>query len=281
MSIFGTATSRRRWGDNDKHFGPFTFSYSKTYRPIAVVLASAEEDYPGCSIRFSAFGLTFISVIPAVIKPHRQWVDTSKYEWAQKSGAGGYWDEHQREYGFSLSDGFLNISLGRQTNDSSTEQRKGYFLPWTQWRFIRTSWYGLAGEHLRTDWETDNREVRRAQWDSQHDFKASAPSASFEFFDFDGELISVRTLIEEREWKLGTGLFKWLSFFRKARIRRSLDLDFSKETGRRKGSWKGGTTGHSIDMLPNELHEAAFRRYCAAHEMTFGATTNLSTGEAR
>ena len=25
---------------------------------------------------------------------------------------------------------------------------------------------------------------------------------------------------------------------------------------------KGGTVGHSIDMLPGELHEAAFRRYC-------------------
>lgn len=32
--------------------------------------------------------------------------------------------------------------------------------------------------------------------------------------------------------------------------------------GPEKGSWKGGTIGHSIEMLPDELHEAAFRRYC-------------------
>ena len=34
------------------------------------------------------------------------------------------------------------------------------------------------------------------------------------------------------------------------------------ETGREKGSWKGGTIGTSIEMLPGELHESAFRRYC-------------------
>lgn len=43
---------------------------------------------------------------------------------------------------------------------------------------------------------------------------------------------------------------------------RNLDLRFSGETGREKGSWKGGTIGTSIEMRPGELHEAAFRRYC-------------------
>lgn len=52
-------------------------------------------------------------------------------------------------------------------------------------------------------------------------------------------------------------------------VRRSLDIQFSGETGTRKGSWKGGTVGHSIDMLPGELHEAAFRRYCSEHKMAF------------
>ena len=42
------------------------------------------------------------------------------------------------------------------------------------------------------------------------------------------------------------------------------------ETGKRKGSWKGGTIGHSIGMEPGELHESAFRRYCTEHNMVFG-----------
>ncbi len=60
----------------------------------------------------------------------------------------------------------------------------------------------------------------------------------------------------------GTGWFKWLSWFRAPKIRRSLAIEFSGETGPEKGSWKGGTVGTGIDMRPGELHESAFRRYC-------------------
>ncbi|MGE3247484.1 MAG: hypothetical protein AB7F96_22255 [Beijerinckiaceae bacterium] len=30
-----------------------------------------------------------------------------------------------------------------------------------------------------------------------------------------------------------------------------------------------GTVGHSIEMEPGEIHEAAFRRYCAKNNLTF------------
>lgn len=53
------------------------------------------------------------------------------------------------------------------------------------------------------------------------------------------------------------------------KISRCLSLQFSKETGKEKGSWKGGTVGHAIEMLPNEMHKSAFQRYCAQHEMKF------------
>ena len=71
------------------------------------------------------------------------------------------------------------------------------------------------------------------------------------------------------EHRFGTKSFKWLSWFVAPKISRSLMLQFQKETGRRKKSWKGGTVGHSIRMLPGELHESAFRRYCQEHDMTF------------
>ena len=74
---------------------------------------------------------------------------------------------------------------------------------------------------------------------------------------------------EERQWKFGTGWFKWLSLFRKDRVRRSLDIDFSREVGREKGSWKGGTIGHGIEMLPGESNEQAFRRYCTENNLSF------------
>ena len=89
------------------------------------------------------------------------------------------------------------------------------------------------------------------------------------FDDFDGERIECTTMIEEREWLRGAKWTEWLSLFYPPKVRRSLELEFSKETGSRKGSWKGGTMGHSIDLEPGELHESGFRRYCAKNGMTF------------
>jgi hypothetical protein len=106
-------------------------------------------------------------------------------------------------------------------------------------------------------------------WEERKAIEDGCPSLTLAFTDFDGERLTARTRIEEREWRLGTGWFKWLSVFRKPMIKRSLDIRFSGETGREKGSWKGGTIGHGIEMLPGELHASAFRRYCDGHGMTF------------
>lgn len=266
---------RRRWSDNDRYFGPFTYAREGgSYRHLGMVLGSGDGDeHPGCSLRLSGFGHTLITALPPVIKPWRRRVEASSWDAAtvQRMGRNWYWDKHVREYGFSCAEGFLNIKFGRQTHDSSTEQRWGYFLPWTQWRFVRHSLFGLNGEHVWTD--PTVKAGGRYDFDALHAATEACPSRTFAFTDFDGEQLTARTFIEEREWLFGDRAFKWLSLFCKPKIRRSLDIRFSDETGRRKGSWKGGTMGTGIDMLPGELHESAFCRYCAENEMTFVALT--------
>jgi hypothetical protein len=119
------------------------------------------------------------------------------------------------------------------------------------------------------------KRVRLPGFDGFRQEQAAAeacPTVTFNFADFDATLLQATTRIEEREWWLGEGWFKWLAWFARPKVVRSLDIAFSGETGKRKGSWKGGTVGTSIRMLPGELHEAAFRRYCAEHEMTFGGS---------
>ncbi|PWJ88412.1 hypothetical protein C8D77_111135 [Mesorhizobium loti] len=264
----------RRWSDHDHYFGPFTYAHEKRghYRPLAIVLGSGDDEYPGCDLRLSGFGHTLILALPQVLKPWRRKV-TAKFwdaETIERLGRDWYWDTHEREYGFTYSEGHLSVMLGRQTNDSSTEQRWGKFLPWTQWRHVRKSFYGINGEHVATMPDTGKSyTLDSGRWERERAIEKATPTVSFAFDDFDDERLTVTTMIEEWEWKFGTGWFKWLSLFRKPKIRRSLDLQFSGETGERKGSWKGGTTGHSIDMLPGELHGAAFRRYCREHKMTF------------
>lgn len=264
----------RRWGDDDSYFGPFTYAAdSHGYRPFAMILSSGEEEYPGASFRVSGFGRTLILALPGwVLRPYRKKVVAASWDAAtvERLGRNWYWDVTRREYGASLHKGFLSVSLGRQTMDSSTEQSWGYFLPWTQWRHVRHSFYGLAGEHVATLPDAGKSYLGDpGRWEREQAIKDAVPTISFDFDDFDGERITATTKIEEREWRFGTGWFKWLSLFRKPKIGRSLDLDFSAEVGKRKGSWKGGTTGHSIEMLPGELHESAFRRYCGENSLVF------------
>lgn len=258
----------RRWSDNDKYFGPFTLAMKDSGHGWGFYLDSGHEESPGCHLRLHGFGGTLIINLPPIVRPSRRKVHAN---WdaatVERLGRNWYCDEHSREYGFNVTDGTLFLRYGPQTHDSLTDNCKCCFLPWTQWRFVRHSLYDLDGREF---W----REGGFSEWENSWDARKHCPSVTFEFDDFDGERIQARTTTEEREWLFGEGWFKWLSWFRKPMIRRSLDIEFSAETGPRKGSWKGGTVGHSINMLPGELHESAFRRYCEQNNMTFVGTVN-------
>lgn len=71
----------------------------------------------------------------------------------------------------------------------------------------------------------------------------------YDFTDaYDGEVIPCKYWVEEMEWRP-----KWLKWTKQfAKTRRFIEVEFSKEVGSKKGTWKGGTTGLSYDMLPYE-----------------------------
>lgn len=246
--------------DNDRHIGPITYGRS-SWDALSIRYSSGgDDDDDRVSNTLTCYALGWVVQIsmPPLLMPYR--VKHIAHTWnadtVLRMGRNWYYETHPREYGFSLNEGHLMLYLGRQTHDSSTEQSWSWFLPWTQWRFNRFSLYGLQGEHIWTQ-QGDSRD-----YEAQRLQQEVCPSVSFEFADYDKKLILAKTRIEEREWLFGTGWFKWLSWFRRRKIRRSLDIEFSEQVGPEKGSWKGGTLGHGIEMLPGELHEAAFRRYC-------------------
>ena len=271
---------RIRWSDNDRYWGPFTYARERGMEcGITIMLGSGDgDDYPGCCLRLGGFGHTLIIALPQILKPWREWVEIrtepTRGEMIAEGRNPGYWDMHAREFGFSVFEGAIHVHYGPQTHDSTTYKVKVYFLPWRSWRHVRRSLYDLDGQHFadlphQRGMAKLGTNAWHNSWAVQKAIEEACPSSSFDFDDYDGERITAVTRIEEREWLLGEGKFKWLSWFRRPNISRSLDIQFLKETGARKGSWKGGTIGHSIAMLPGELHEAAFRRYCAEHQMTF------------
>lgn len=265
--------NRIRWSAGEKRWGPFTFYTAPANhdRRYEAVLGSGCDEYPGATFRVSLFRRTMIIDLPAIVQPYRERV---KAGWdaatVARIGRDYYENVSPREYGFNICSGHLSVMYGRQSpiGNSRSEQQWGRFIPWTQWRFVRHSFYDLDGADVGSVFASNNRDQQRKRWELERELEERTPKRVFQFLDFDGEAITATTHIEEREWRFGEGWFAWLSWFRSPKIVRSLDIRFSKETGERKGSWKGGTVGHSINMHPGELHAGAFARYCHEHDMT-------------
>lgn len=255
-----------RWGENDRYFGPFTYSVSKYYRSTGLVLQSAGDDETERPA-YARIGLGRLHVLfplPGwMIRPD---VEVCKFRHLSPEDLARlgptYTVSHRRKFGAELVDGCLHLSYGADRNDGRSDSGRVIFFPWKEWRFVSNTLQGLDGETFCVLPE-------KMDWKERHAMQDACPVRRFAFLDYDGEQITATTRLEVMRWKRGAGSFRWLSYVWPDRVRSSLDLRFSSEVGRRKGSWKGGTIGHSIDAKPGELHEAAFKRYCAQEGLTF------------
>lgn len=231
-----------RMTDNDYSWGPFTFArWTKT---IGILISSGDYEDPENYIRINFFNWALRIQIPEILQPF------------------GKYEEHEVEYGFRISDmgngyDFLQVMYGPQTHDSRTEKHWTTHFPWKQWRCVRDCIYTPGGDLFATENRGSDRGFREFM-----ELREKCPKIDFWLEDYDQEIIKATCMIEEREWHRGRGDFKWLSRFYPVKISRSLDIKFNKEVGPEKGSWKGGTLGHGIEMIEGETPEKAFRRYC-------------------
>lgn len=253
-----------RLTDDERRLGPLRWG-TTSWRPWRLTLEShgGDEGEHWNTLNVYAFGIAARLCLPRIIPPQRRKVQAAYWDAAtiERMGQDWYWNEERRQYGFCLSEGHLMLFYGIQPGDSSRDQDWSCFLPWTQWRFIRFSLYQPDGAHFFTQLKRARPRGFEAHTE-QMEAEGKVGKVAFKIRDFDGELIEAVTHIEEREWRFGTKWCSWLSWFRKPKIVRSLDIRFSSEVGREKGSWKGGTIGHGITMLPGETPEQTFRRYC-------------------
>lgn len=257
----------RNWSDNQKQWWIFLWSYDPKSIQYGVVLDSGEPEYPGCHIRFKIRHWTFLIELPSwVLRPVRLPI----YE-----GSDTY-DFYPVEYGVTTFERSIHVSYGPITNDSSTSKTNVWFIPWRNWRFVRHTLYTPDHKHYITKFEVNRRTGYRMDWSAYEALLEGIPKVEFIFNDgYDGEEITASCYIEEREWRLGVRYMKFLSWFVKPKIRRSLDLSFDKEVGERKGSWKGGTVGTSCSIEPNEHPQIAFKRWCVEKGHTFVRQTKF------
>ena len=147
-----------RLTDNDRRLGPITYARcSDSWRPLRMVYSSgAHEDGAGPNtLTAYAFGWVARVNLPRLLDDFKVRHVAQSWDAATVARMGRNWYEERfpREYGFSLSDGFLQVFLGAQTHDSSTTQSWSKHLPWTQWRFHRISLYGTNGAEFWTQIE--------------------------------------------------------------------------------------------------------------------------------
>ncbi|EKU98143.1 hypothetical protein Lepto7375DRAFT_7404 [Leptolyngbya sp. PCC 7375] len=224
-----------------------------------ISLHSGDDEYP-CRLSIAAFKRYFTQELPAwVLRPYQKRSQYSERE---------FFYPCDRQYGISLTENYLSFDYGRQMCDSNEDKQKGFFLPWGEWEHIRCTLYNLDGS-IHTADTSQSFDV----WDKA---RKTVPKAEFNCQDYDGMEFVATAYIEEREWRLGVGLFRWLRLFVKPKIRRSLDLEFSRGIGREKDYGKGGTTGHGIEMPPGESVEAAFQRYCTEHEISIAHQSKVA-----
>lgn len=262
---------KRRYSGDDRHWGPFTWSRRSddvSWTPIGVILdsgaAAGKDDRPLAHLRvYCGHWGTLLVEMPNFIKPYREHHEGSYVAGGGENNAYSYDEQFSREYGAYLTDGALHYHYGPHTHASNTSKNGVWFLPWLALRHVRFSLYDLDGAEFWTQRDDDKSlPPGFARFEEQRTFTELVPKRRFQVVDYDGEVLTAETHIEEREWRQGTGAWAWLSWFCKPLIRRSLAIRFDKETGPEKGSWKGGTLGTGIDMLPGELHAEAWARFC-------------------
>lgn len=280
-----------RLTDNDKQFGPITYGKA-SWNAFRIILGSNggenDDDHDAAdhrvktSLTIYIFGWAFRIYLGQLIKRVTYKVKAQSWDQATIARMGRDWYPYSfsKEYGFSLHEGFLQIFYGLQNDHNHythvdeegfltykfSDQNKKYIpvnsrswsrhLPWTQWRITT---YRLYNDKNEVHYEIkDNKGLRGI---SYYDAKKDCPPVHFVLKDYDGTEVIAKTVIEETVYKLGEGYFKWLSWFIKPRVYRRLDIDFDKETGPEKGSWKGGTMGLSCDAT-DKNHVQAIKAFC-------------------
>ena len=146
------------------------------------------------------------------------------------------------KWGIAIHNNTFWIYRGGKGNMNGGNKWWTWNIPFITKDWVRTSVLLKDGtwEHSRP---YDRRDFYKDEW------KEKQMSWKYDYTDsYDGEVIPTIIYKQEMEWRP-----KWLKWTKLFNIVSSeIDIHFSKECGKEKGSWKGGTIGCGYTLLPNE-----------------------------
>lgn len=217
----------------------FLMTYNVVWRPDA-------PRQNGNYIYIGMFGNSLSIKLPMWIKPFK--VDRDNKESLTLGAC----------YGIRYSGSNVVLYYGVQNefdHSGVKEKRKNFFLPWKQLRTTKLQLFTMDDE-LYYD-----HSIARNNFNDYIEKEKTVPKLLTLANDNDGELIAVTSYVELHEYKRGRDGFEWLGYIYPTLSTKALFLKFDKEVGTQKGSWKGGTTGVKIELLPNEKPKEALERF--------------------
>lgn len=156
---------------------------------------------------------------------------------------GKYTDEcDPPKFGIAIHNNTFWIYKGGKGNISGGNKYWTWYIPFITKDWVRTSIL-LNDDTWEHETEKNRKDFYKDEW------KQKQKSWIYNYIDkYDGEVIPTTIYVVEREWR--PKWLKWTKLFNI--VDKYIDIHFSKECGKEKGSWKGGCTGCSYSLLPNE-----------------------------
>jgi hypothetical protein len=176
------------------------------------------------------------------------WHSLFRLPWEHKNK--NNWSISGKKYGFNTFNHILVFHFGLKT--------KCWELPFVSYgnvyRWVR--YKGKPASYYLDTYEKENWETH--PYKTGYEGGCQNPNCwTYNFTDpYDGEVIPCKFWVEEMEWRP-----KWLKWTKRfAKTQRYIVVEFSKEMGSEKGTWKGGTVGESYELLPDEHPTHCIRR---------------------
>jgi len=180
----------------------------------------------------------------------------------------GVQDCESAAWGFNYHDDMIWIYVGGAGNFEGGRKWKAIKMPWSM-EWVRTSTlmktmhsgFTTTAPLAQNEWHHETPKNRR-RWAGEDEgsydwLKKNRWQETHLFIDkYDGTTVNATIGVSEMEWR--PLWFQWTGLFK--RVRKSINIDFDKEVGERKGSWKGGTVGCGYNLLPNETPLECLKR---------------------
>ena len=146
------------------------------------------------------------------------------------------------KWGISIHNNTFWIYKGGKGNMGGGCKWWTFYIP-----FITKDWYRTSILLKDGTWEHETKGNKKNFY--KDEWKDKQAVWDYDFTDkYDNTIIPTKIYVNEREWR--PKWLKWTKLF--AKVSTDIDVHFSKEVGKRKGSWKGGTIGCGYQIRPNE-----------------------------